>query len=102
MAQGSPEVERAADQRIRAVLGEAAPDRDHLAVGGRIAVSAPAIAASGDHRAVAHDHRAEWEVGLPGLVERHLHETLVLDRGRIGRLRAKDRGRDGCGRETGK
>ncbi len=63
------------------MLREAAPDRHHLAVRGRVAVGASEIAAARDDRAVAHDHRAERKIGLPRLLDRDAHEALVLGRG---------------------
>jgi hypothetical protein len=82
-----------------AAIGKAAPDRDHLAVGGRIVGGASEIASARDNRAVAHDHRSEREIGVASLIERHAHETHVLVGSGSGRLRNGDRRHD---RGTGK
>jgi hypothetical protein len=64
-------------------------------VGGRVAVRSSQIASPGDDRAVAHDHRAEREIGAPRLVQRHAHEPLVVGRCRVGRDRDADLGHRG-------
>src|SRR5438477_10574121 len=71
--------------------GETAPDRNHLAVRGRIVLAAPQIAATRNDAPTLHNHRAEWEIGAARLVDRDAHKALVL--GYRGLRRAKRRGR---------
>ncbi len=85
-------IDGAAHERIRAVLGEAAPDRDHLAMRRGVMRRAAEIAPAGDHRALAHDDRAERKVRAPGLVQRHAHERRILGRGGIAGLGERGRG----------
>jgi hypothetical protein len=86
-------VKRGAMQRMSAMRCNDAPDRDHLAMRGRVMRRASEIAPARQHRAVAYDHGAEWKVSLPRFVQRHAHETLVFNRngvyGRSGGLRKR-------------
>ena len=57
--------------------GEEVPDRHHLAVSGRVLLLFAEIAAAGQHRAVAHDHRAERVVAERRLFQREPHEAQI-------------------------
>ena len=94
-------IERAAAQGRGAVIGQALPDRVHLAVGGRVAVRPPEIAPARNDRALAHDDGAERKVRLPRLLDRHAHEPDVLGGRRTAALRMRDRGENGRTREAG-
>jgi hypothetical protein len=61
-------------------------------MGGGIVGRTPEIAPARDHGAVAHDHRTEREVCLPGLVDRHAHEAQIRGGWRIVGLRERGRG----------
>jgi hypothetical protein len=77
------------------VIGEAAPDRHHLAMGGRIVIGFAEIVSVCDHRTIARDHAAESIIALPRFIERHAHEALVLGRGfgfRVHGTRRRRRG----------
>jgi len=91
-------IERAAPERLAAVVGEAAADRGDLAMRGRIVVAAPQIATARQHPAIADDHCAERKVAAPGLGERHAHEPLVLGGRWNGRRSEQRRGRRQYGR----
>src|SRR5207302_8099185 len=67
-------VQRRALQRGAAMRGETAPDRNHLAVRGRIVLAAPQIAAARQNAAVAHDHGAKRKIRASRLLDRDAHE----------------------------
>src|SRR4029079_2080861 len=74
-------------ERRTAMVGEAAADRHHFTVGGRIVVGPYEIAPARKDLPVADDHRAERPGGLLRFIERQAHKALILGRG-IGRARA--------------
>jgi len=82
------------------VLGEEAPDGDHLAMRRRVTLLLAEIAAAGEHLAVPHDHRAEGVIAKGRLFESDAHEALVrLRRGRLdasAECRRCDRERNGA------
>src|SRR3954471_22623280 len=80
-------IERAAPQRVWTMIRQAAPDRDHFSVRGRIPGGAPEVAPARNDRAIPHDHRTEREVGLPRFLDRHAHETDIRVRTRPRKLR---------------
>jgi hypothetical protein len=69
------------------MLGQAPPDRDHLAMRGRIAGGASEVAPAGNNRAVPLDHGTEWEVALPRFLDRHAHESDIHVGSRARQLR---------------
>src|SRR5204862_881874 len=94
-------VQRRALQGTAAVLHQATPDGDHLAVSGRIVLAAPQIAATRNDAPTLHNHRAEWEIGAARLFDRHAHEPPVVFGGcegsyrrRNGERRCRDRTRE--------
>src|SRR4051812_4750244 len=72
------DVEVALGQPLGLDQGSGAADRQHLAMGGRVAVGERAVAGTGDHLAAAHDHAADRDLagspGGAGLVKREIHK----------------------------
>jgi len=62
-------VERAALERGCSMIGEAAANRDHLPMRGRIAVGSSEIATACKNLAVPHDHCAERKITLASFVQ---------------------------------
>jgi hypothetical protein len=77
------------------MIRQAPPDRDHLAVRGRIPGGASEVAPARNDRAIPHDHPTEREVALTRLLDRHVHETDIRVRTRPRQLRK------GCARHDG-
>jgi hypothetical protein len=71
-------IEWGAAQARATVLGQAAADRHHLAMGGRIVIGFAEIMTARNHLTIARDHATECIISLPRLIERHAHEALVV------------------------
>src|SRR5262249_5025072 len=93
--------ERASSEGGSAMVREASPDRNHLAVSCRVIVFASEIVSARQHDAVPHNHCSEWEVTLSRLVNRNAHEPLVVGQTRIANFRKRRRRQQGSACKAG-
>src|SRR3979490_3025242 len=77
------------------MIHEALPDRDHLAMRGRVPGGSPEVAPAGNDLAVPHDHRTEREVAQARLLDRNAHKPDIRVGTRPRQLRESSAGRDG-------
>ena len=60
------------------MVDEAAANRHHFAMRGRVAVRPPKIAPACKDLPVAHNHGAERKITLPGFIQGNAHEPFIV------------------------